>query len=298
MTASGSISSGSSVPSKIWKTAGGFSTDWSNVQIEIIPLGKHLYFLQGSGANMCVSTGPDGVLLVDCEFQPMSAKIKEAIARLQPGPIRFLINTHGHADHTGGNADFGETGTVIIAQEKVRSRMISSGAGAKPPPIPQAGWPMITFDESMVLHCNGEDVLLFYDGPAHTDNDIVVFFPKSNVVEMGDIYINGLYPIIDAALDGTIQGYFPIIDRVLGMIDDETKVVPGHGPVGTKKELQAYRDMLAVIRDRVQEMLCGGKTLEDIIASDPSREFNAEWASDRVGPHDVTRMIYEGLVGR
>jgi cyclase len=156
---------------------------------------------------------------------------------------------------------------------------------------------MITYDQSMTLHFNGEDVLLFHNVPAHTDGDTVVYFTKSNVVHMGDLYINGLYPIIDLSSKGTIEGYFPIIDRVLGMINDQTKVIPGHGPVATKKDLQFYRDMLATIRDRVKGMIAQGKTLAEITAANPSKEFDANWASDRVGPAGVTKMIYESLAG-
>ncbi len=281
-----------------WKVASGFSMDWPSVQMEQTRLADHLYYLHGSGANMCVSTGPDGIVLVDCEFTQMSDKIKAAIAQLQPGPVRFLIDTHFHMDHSGGNADFARDGTVIIGQDHVRDRLSHppvSFFGGAPPPAPPQAMPLITYDRSMTLHCNGEDVLLFNEGVAHTDTDTVVYFPKSNVVHMGDIYINGLYPIIDVHARGTIEGYFPIIDRVLGMINDDTKVIPGHGPVATKRELQFYRDMLATLRDRVKSMIAEGKTLAEITAANPSREFDADWASDRVGPEAVTKMIYESL---
>ena len=283
-----------------WKVASGFSMDWPSVQIEQTRLADHVYFLHGSGANMCVSTGPDGIVLVDCEFAQMSDKIKAAITQLQPGPVRFLIDTHFHLDHSGGNADFARDGTVIIGQDHVRDRLghpPASFFGDPPPASPPLAMPLITYDRSMTLHCNGEDILLFNEGVAHTDTDTVVYFPKSNVVHMGDIYINGLYPIIDLHARGTIEGYFPIIDRVLGMINDGTKVIPGHGPIATKKELQFYRDMLATIRDRVKSMIAQGKTLAEITAANPSREFDADWASDRVGPEAVTKMIYESLAG-
>ena len=283
-----------------WKVASGFSMDWPNVQMEQTKLADHLYYLHGSGANMCVSTGPDGIVLVDCEFTQMSDKIKAAIATIQPGPVRFLIDTHFHTDHSGGNADFAKDGTVVIGQDHVRERLAHPPAsffGDPPPPSPPLAMPVITYDRAMTLHCNGEDIQLFNEGVAHTDTDTVVWFPKSNVVHLGDIYINGLYPIIDVHARGTIEGYFPIIDRVLGMINDDTKVIPGHGPVATKKQLQFYRDMLAKIRDRVKTGIAQGKTLAEITATNPSREFDADWASDRVGPEAVTKMVYESLAG-
>jgi glyoxylase-like metal-dependent hydrolase (beta-lactamase superfamily II) len=291
----------SSLPSSAWKTASGFSTDWASVQMEQKSLSDHVTFLHGSGGNMLVSTGPDGIVLVDCEFSPMSDKIKAAVAKLQPGPIRFLIDTHWHIDHAGGNADFAKDGTVIIAQDHVRSRLSTQQPagyfGNTVPPSPPAAWPLITFDRSMTLHFNGENIMLLNDGVAHTDGDAIVYFPKSNVVHMGDVYINGLYPIIDLASHGTIQGYFPIIDHVLGMINDQTRVIPGHGPIGTKADLLFYRNMLATLRDRVQKMITEGKTLDEITAANVSKDFDNDWASDRVGPKAITKMIYESLTG-
>jgi glyoxylase-like metal-dependent hydrolase (beta-lactamase superfamily II) len=155
--------------------------------------------------------------------------------------------------------------------------------------------PKITYESEMMLRFNGEDVRLFHLGRAHTDGDTIVYFPKSNVLCMGDIYINGLYPIIDVGSAGTINGYFPMIDKAISMIDDQTQVVPGHGPIGTKKSLAFYRDMLLTIRDRISAMKQQGKTLEEIEKANPSKEFDADWASDRVGPDNVTKMIYESM---
>jgi glyoxylase-like metal-dependent hydrolase (beta-lactamase superfamily II) len=298
----GSFLLATSLPSLAWKTATGFSTDWAHVTIEESPLAPHLYYLHGSGGNMCVSIGPDGILLVDCEFPQTASKLMDAIAKLQPGPVRFLIDTHWHSDHAGANADFAKIGTIIIAQDNVRTRLSTqqgpSYFGSTSAPSPPEAWPMITYDKTMTVHFNGEDIQLINDGVSHTDGDTVVYFPKSNVVHMGDIYINGLYPIIDLSSKGRIQGYFPIIDQVLGMINDQTKVIPGHGPVATKADLKFYRDMLATIKNRVQRMILEGKTLDQIIAANPSKEFDADWASDRVGPKAVTKMIYESLTGK
>jgi cyclase len=283
-----------------WKTAGGFSMDFAHVTIETTQLADHTYLLHGSGGNMVVSVGPDGILLVDSEFPPMAAKIMAAIAKIQPGPVRFLVDTHWHIDHSGCNSAFMKTGTTVIAQDNVRERLLGMKNdwyfGQPIPEVARAGAPTLTYSKEMTIHMNGEDVLLFHDVPAHTDGDTVVYFPKANVIHLGDVYINGLYPIIDLGSQGTIQGYFPVLDHALALINDQTKVIPGHGPVASKKDLQFYRDMLLTIRDRVQAMISQGKTLNEIIAANPSKEFDHDWASDRVGPAAVTKMIYQSLV--
>jgi cyclase len=282
-----------------WKTASGFSMDWQHVTVNTQKLADHVYYLHGSGANVTASVGPDGILLVDSEFEPMSAKIKAALAKLRPGSVKYLIDTHWHSDHTGGNGDFAKDGAVVIAQENVLVRLQNPQylpyLNLKCDPAPQVAWPKITFGNDLALSFNGEEVQLFHLGPAHTDGDTVVYFPKANVICLGDIYINGLYPIIDLGSAGTINGYFGMIDKALLMINDQTKVIPGHGPVATKKDLEFYRDMLLTVRDRVESMRQAGKSLAEIEQANPSKEFDAAWASDRVGPDGFTKMVYESL---
>ena len=286
-------------PASAWKTASGFSMDFPHVTVSIQKLTDHIYYLLGSGANVTASVGPDGILLVDCEFAPMTPKLKESLAQLNPGPIKYLIDTHWHSDHTGGNAGFAKDGTVVIAQANVLERMSHPQFlpyfQVKTEPAPPEMLPKITFASEMTLHFNGEDVQMFHLGRAHTDGDTIVYFPKSNVLCMGDIYINGLYPIIDIGSAGTINGYFPTIDKAISLINDQTQVVPGHGPVGTKKSLTFYRDMLLTLRDRIAALKQQGKTLAEIEKTNPSKEFDPDWASDRVGPNNVTQMIYESM---
>jgi glyoxylase-like metal-dependent hydrolase (beta-lactamase superfamily II) len=282
-----------------WKTASGFSMDFPSVTVETHPLTDHVYSLLGSGANVTASVGPDGILLVDSEFAPMTPKLKESLAKLSPAPIKYLIDTHWHSDHSGGNAGFAKDGTVVVAQASVLTRLSSPQYlpffAMKTEAQPPEAWPRITYESEMTLRFNGEDVRLFHLGPAHTDGDTIVYFPQSNVLCMGDIYINGLYPIIDLGSAGTIDGYFPMIDKALAMIDDKTRVVPGHGPVGDKKSLTFYRDMLLTLRDRIAKLRQEGKSLAEIEKANPSKEFDAGWASDRVGPDNVTKMIYESM---
>jgi glyoxylase-like metal-dependent hydrolase (beta-lactamase superfamily II) len=250
---------------------------------------------------MCVSTGPDGILLIDTEFAPLTPKIVAAIAKIQPGPIKFLFNTHWHTDHTGGNADFARAGTIIFALDRSRTRMMSEQYFKQfnhvIPASPPSAWPVLTFPREMTLHWNGEDVRFWFHVAAHTDCDTMVWFPKSNVLHLGDIFINGLYPLIDIHGGGHIDGYVPACDDALALINDDTKVIPGHGSVATKKELQAYRDMLATLRDRVAAMIAAGKSLPEILAANPSRDLDPVWASDRVGPDDIVTMMHESLTG-
>lgn len=291
---------GAAVPSP-WKTATGFSTDWAQVAFEVIPLAPRVFFLHGSGGNIVALTGPDGTLLVDDEFAPLAEKLQAKLTELGAGPVRYVINTHYHTDHTGSNPAFLRAGACIIAQEDCRAAMLvghfSPHWNTFSPAIPEADTPHLTFRDRLVLHFDGEEIIATHKCPAHTAGDTVVYFKNANVVHLGDVYINGLYPYIDLADHGTIDGYFPVIDEVLAQINDHTRVIPGHGPVATKGELQAYRDMLWTIRQRVAEGITEGKSLAAIVAGNPSREFDRDWASDRVGPEAVTTMIYQSLAG-
>jgi glyoxylase-like metal-dependent hydrolase (beta-lactamase superfamily II) len=285
-----------------WKVAGGFSTDWDHLKVEVRPLAPNVYFLHGSGGNTVALVGPDGTLLVDTEFSQVAPKLRAALVGLGAGPTRYVISTHFHGDHTGGNAFFRREGAVLIAQTQCRARLLESEYSAywghSSPATPVADAPTLTFENSLVLHIDGEEVTASHLQPAHTDGDTVVYFKKANVVHLGDIYINGLYPYVDVGSKGTIDGYFPVIDDVLARTNSKTLVIPGHGPVASHSELQAYRDMLWTVRNRVAALVAEGKSLEEIIAARPSREFDESWASDRVGPDGFAVMIYQSLTGR
>jgi cyclase len=285
-----------------WKIAGGFSMDWEHVTIEVRPLAKNVYFLHGSGGNTVALLGPDGVLLVDTEFGPVAPKLKAALVSLGAGPTRYVISTHFHSDHTGGNAFFRKEGAVLIAQTQCRARLLegefSPYWGHFSPATPVEDAPTLTFENSLTLYFDGEDVTARHLQPSHTDGDTVVFFKNANVVHLGDIYINGLYPYVDVGAKGTIDGYFPVLDDVLSRTDAKTIVIAGHGPISNRGELQAYRDMLWTVRNRVAALLAQGKSLDEIIGARPSREYDEAWASDRVGPDGFAVMIYQSLTGR
>jgi cyclase len=284
------------------RIADGFSTDWDNLTIDVRELAPGVYLLHGSGGNTLASIGPDGTLLVDAEFAQVVPKLKAALAKLHAAPAKYVISTHYHGDHTGANAAFHEDGATIIAQENCRLRMTQSRysgmTGKTSPPAPVASLPTLTYDRRLTLEFNGEEIEAFYKQPSHTDGDSIVYFHHANVVHMGDVFVNNLYPYIDLGAHGTINGYFPVIDEVLGRIDEQTQVVPGHGPLATKKELKAYRDMLQTVRDRVAAQIAAGKTLEEILASGPTREFDAQYATDRVDGNGFVVAVYQSLTGK
>jgi cyclase len=283
------------------RIADGFSTDWEHLTIEVKPLAPNVYLLHGSGGNTLALVGPDGTLLVDTEFAQVAPKLKAALAKISAGNVRYVISSHYHGDHTGANAAFHDDGAVIIGQENCRLRMTQSRysgmTGKTSPPAPAASLPMVTYEKKLTLYFDGEEVEAAHRQPAHTDGDTIVYFHNANVVHMGDVFVNNLYPYIDLGANGTVDGYFPVIDEVLARIDDKTQVVPGHGPIATKQELKAYRDMIQTVRDRVAAAAAAGKSLEEILASRPTREFDAQYATDRVDGDGFTVMVYQSLTG-
>ena len=284
------------------RVADGFSTDWANLKIESRQLAPHLYLMHGSGGNVVASVGGHGTLLVDTEFPQVAEKLKAALKEMGAGPVRYVVTTHYHSDHSGGNGAFARDGAVIVGQENCRARMLveehSAFWGWTTPASPMADVPTVTYDRRLVLYFNGDEVELFHNQPSHTDGDTVVYFHKANVVHLGDIFVNELYPYIDLGVGGKIDGYLPVIDEVLAKIDDRTQVVPGHGPVTTKAGLKAYRDMLATVRDRIRAGIAAGKTLEEIQAGHPTAEFDARDATDRVDGDGFVAMAYQSMTGQ
>src|SRR6266571_5451951 len=240
--------------------------DFSKVQVSTLKVTDGVYMLAGAGGNIGVSAGEDGVFLIDDEYAPLTDKIKAAIAAISDKPIRFLLNTHWHGDHTGGNENLGQGGVLIVAHENVRKRMsveqFIETFKMKVPASPKAALPLVTFTDAVTFHLNGDEIHSFHVPPAHTDGDSIIHFRKSNVVHMGDCFFNGLYPFIDVSSGGSIDGMIGAADRVLGMTDAATKIMPGHGPLADRAALADFRDMLETVRARVQPMVAAGKTLE------------------------------------
>lgn len=243
------------------------SVDFENVAIKVIPVAGNVYMLEGAGGNIGVSAGPDGVLMVDDQFAPLAPKIREAIAGIatdNPG-IGFLINTHHHFDHTGGNPEFGQEAR-IVAHTNVRKRLSVDQViqGNRIDALPAVGWPIITFDESMSIHFNGEEVKLMHLPTGHTDGDSIVFFTGANVIHMGDQFFNGRFPFVDLSSGGDVEGYAASVAKVIEMAPADVKIIPGHGPLATLADLQTFHQMLTETIGVVRSHMEAGKTMEQI----------------------------------
>jgi glyoxylase-like metal-dependent hydrolase (beta-lactamase superfamily II) len=239
--------------------------DFSKVEIKAEKLSDTVYMLTGEGGNIGLSIGEDAVLMIDDQFAPLTPKIQEAIAKLTPKPVKLLVNTHWHSDHTGGNENFGRAGALIVAHENVRKRLSTDGfvefLGMKTKAEPRIALPTITFARETVFNVNGDELRVVHVPNAHTDGDAIVYFTKSNVIHMGDIFFNKLYPFIDSSSGGSAAGVIASADRVLKTAREDTRIIPGHGPLASKADLKAYRDMLATVSGRIQKQVKSGKSL-------------------------------------
>lgn len=272
---------------------------FQHVQIDTEKVAEGIYMLTGEGGNMGVSAGDDGVFLIDDQFAPLTDKIKKAIAAISPEPIKFLLNTHWHTDHTGGNENLGEAGVLIVAHDNVRVRMsteqFQEAFEKTVPPSPHAALPVVTFSDAVTFHVNGEEIYAFRVPPAHTDGDSVIHFRKSNVVHTGDLFTTARYPFIDLSSGGTVDGMIEGANRLLEIVDSGTKVIPGHGPLGDWEALKDYRDMLLTVRDRVKVMMDSGKTVEEVVQAKPTKEFDSDRQGGFLKPDDFARLIYDSL---
>jgi cyclase len=273
--------------------------DFSKVEIQTQKLADTVYMLTGSGGNIGLSVGDDGIVMIDDQFALLTPKIQEAIAKLSTKPVRFLINTHWHFDHTGGNENFGKAGATIVGHENVRKRLAAGGTieffGMKVNPEPRVGLPTITYERGTDFAVNGDELRVIHVANAHTDGDSIVYFSKSNVIHMGDTFFNKLYPFIDASSGGSAAGVIATADRVLKMAADDTRIIPGHGPLGTKADLKAFRDMLATVSGRIQKQVKAGKSLAQVIESKPTKEFDEVWGKGFLNPQRFTEMLYKGM---
>ncbi len=274
------------------------SQDFEKVQIKTLHVADGVYMLVGGGGNIGVSAGEDGILLIDTQFAQLMEKIKEAIAEIGNGPIRIVLNTNWHYDHTYGNEPLGKSGALIIAHENSRRRMtieqIYPDFDMKFPAFPEAALPELTFDDSITLHFNGDEIQVTHIPNAHSDADIVIHFRKANVVHTGDLFFSVQYPFIDVSHGGSIDGMIGAAERIIGMIDENTKIIPGHGPLSEKDDLIGFRDMLITIRDRIKGQIEEGKTLEEIIASKPTADFDKAPVSS-TSPDMFVRIVYNDL---
>lgn len=275
--------------------------DFSKVEVRVEKLSPTTYMLSGAGGNLALSVGEDAVFLVDDEYAPLTQRVQAAIAKLSRQPVKFVLNTHWHFDHTGGNENLGKAGAVIVAHDNVRKRMstdqVIAFLGMPIKPSPKAALPSVTFTNDVSFHLNGDEVHVFHVPNAHTDGDAIVHFKSSKVIHLGDVFFNRLYPFIDASSGGSVDGVLAAVDRTLALADDGTRLIPGHGPLATKADLRQYREMLATISGRIKAQLREGKTLQDIVASKPSAEFDAVWGKGFIGPDRFVEMLWKGLRG-
>jgi cyclase len=275
------------------------SQNFDTVQVRSEQVRDNIYVLKGSGGNIGVLTGADGVLMIDDQFLPLSEKIKNAIASLDKGNIRFTLNTHIHGDHTGSNEFFKRNGSTIVAHDVVRERMkkdqVNKVMNRTTPARDKDAWPVVTFSDKLNLHLNDQDISLIHFAPGHTDGDVVIHFKQANVFHMGDVFVTYGYPFIDASSGGSINGLISALDKAMSMMDDNSKIIPGHGNVSTKADVKKYRDRLAKIRDEVAAALKKGKKVQDIASMGITDPFDAEWGKGFIKGKDFVVIVAEGL---
>lgn len=276
--------------------------DWDKVQIKVQNLGHDVYMLQGFGSNMTAYTGPGGIFLVDDEYAPLSGKILVALAKITDRPVRYVINTHWHRDHRGGNENFARAGAIIISQAQARRTMrwaqLQKDSGnedaditASPETLPQ-----ITYDKAMRLHLGDETIEIRYVPHVHTSGDSLVIFKKANVIATGDLFFNGFYPFIDVPFGGSIDNMIAFYDDLYAMADENTKIVPGHGPVANREDVRHDQAMLRDVRGRVAAAIEKGVSLKDLKAQKPLADLDAQWGDNLITADWMLDMVYKDLV--
>ncbi|RMG80758.1 MAG: MBL fold metallo-hydrolase, partial [Bacteroidetes bacterium] len=273
--------------------------NWDEIEIKPEKITENIYVLFGRGGNIGLYVSEDGLMMIDDQYAPLSEKISAAIAEISDQPIRFLLNTHWHGDHTGGNENFNKKGALLIAHNNVRKRLSTDqfmqAFGRNSPAKPETYWPEITFENDLTFHFGGEDIFFFHVHNAHTDGDAIVWFPKSNVIHMGDTFFSGRYPFIDISSGGSVEGVIEAANKVLFLADTDTKIIPGHGPVSSKADLQTYRDVLMTLRDRVQKAVNAGKTDEEIKAMNLTEGLPESWGTGFISAEKIVDIIYTDL---
>jgi glyoxylase-like metal-dependent hydrolase (beta-lactamase superfamily II) len=265
--------------------------DFTKVEIKTTKVSGPIYMLEGAGGNVAVCVGDDGVLIVDDEFAPLAARIKASIAKLCDKPIKFVVNTHFHGDHTGGNVEFGGS-ALIVAHDNVRKRLKA------PPGSPKEALPVVTFNDSATVHLNGEEVRAIHIPHGHTDGDSMIFFPGANVVHMGDDFVTYGFPFVDTASGGSISGIIAGVEKAIGSLPPNVKVIPGHGPLSTPDDVRKYIAMLKGTRELVAEALKDGKTTDQMKADHLLAKFDEEYGKGFIKADKWIDQLAEDVKGK
>ena len=261
------------------------NVDWDAVEISTHHVAGTVHYLAGQGGNIGLSIGDDGVVMIDDQFGPLTDRIVEAIRGISNGNIRFLINTHVHGDHTGGNENMGRMGVDIVARERVRLRLAET--------LPAVALPVLTYSEPVTIHLNGEDVHLIPVPPAHTDGDTFIHFPASDVLHLGDVFRTVAFPVIDRNNGGTLDGTIEALGIAAGMAGPDTMIVPGHGVVSSRADVIEFRDMVIDVKAKVSALVAEGASYDDVVAAGPTAEYEAKWGD----PERFLTAVYAELAG-
>jgi glyoxylase-like metal-dependent hydrolase (beta-lactamase superfamily II) len=273
--------------------------DFSKVEIKTTDLGDKVYMLEGQGGNITVAVAKDGIIMVDGEFAPLHDKIRAAIALVSDQPVKYLVNTHFHGDHTGGNEPFAKDGAIVVAEVNVKNRLAAGTTngltGVKTPPAATGALPAKTYTGAFKIRLPGRVADLKHIANAHTDGDTYVWFKTANVLSTGDTFTNGRYPNIDFANGGNIKGMIAATDAYMKLVNARTRIVPGHGPIADKAALADYRTMLMTARDRMTKLVKDGKTEDEVIAAKPFADLDAKWAPTELASKNFIRVVYHSL---
>jgi cyclase len=270
--------------------------DFSKVEIKTTKLSDKFYTLEGQGGTIGALVGPDGVFLVDTQFAPLTEKIVAAVKKISPSPIKFIVNTHVHGDHTGGNENFAKLGATIFSRDQLRARLARPAGNAAA--APHAALPVVTYDGPITVHMNGEDVQLIPIRVAHTDGDTLVRFPGLDILMTGDYYRSVGYPNIDRANGGSLNGMLEGLGTTIGLAGPTTKIIPGHGAMVDRVAVTAHRDMILAVRDKVAQMVKQGKTAQEIIAAKPTAEFDSKIEQAGMTSERFINQLYAELGGK